>query len=137
MSSLKSQRHELVLRERANGCTFACIAAQLGVSPNRAKQIYAVAKRNQRRENDLLSGLSTRARNILIAVPFFPSKETISKAIESGELRLRKYRNCGKGTQEEICAWAGAKPPNVCPHCGQIIPETAAIASKQAPASST
>lgn len=74
-----------------------------------------------------LDGLGGRAKARLRGSGFV-NKESVIRAIKSGD--LKPLKGCGYGwvTHAEVCEWAGLPKPvktkrvPICPHCSKVIP---------------
>ena len=106
----EARAHEL----RTAGKTFSEIAADLSVSPGRARQIFENAarkiERHKNRASDPLYGLSVRAANCLLNRDL-DTRAKIIAAIASGEIAEKCHiRNLSRKTYVEVCTWAGVEP---------------------------
>jgi hypothetical protein len=134
-----SEREEAVLKwrdETDQKLPYRHIAARIGVSTHRARQIYLSAKQKLERSTDpywtQFKGLTGKEYAIL----FFQnigSREEGLKAFRDGRLKVFKsgawhndgVRGIGQKTYRRLAQWAGyeipprpPKKPKLCPHCG-------------------
>jgi hypothetical protein len=133
------EREELVVRlHEGERLTYAAVAAQLGCSADRVRQIYTNAKVRlkdyaQNKEESLLL-LPMRCRNLLERCKISSRKQTRT-AIESGQLAWHEHGRAivwkGRGLREVgwknwvvLNEWAGLPRPKserviTCPRCGE------------------
>ena len=118
------QLHDL---EKKN---FSQIGNSIGLSANRAAQLYKQAVRFIESRNDESFGLSVRALNVLNNANLRSKAEVIAKIDSEGPQFLKRYRNCGVQTASEILMWAKGEKlilpavktiVSACPHCGGLI----------------
>jgi hypothetical protein len=105
------------LRQRREGKTFAAIAAEMGVSRERVRQMTIQGERREEAlknaEASPLDVLSVRAKNCLLAEKYSsstgrdePTPQEVRAWLDSG--RLKKIPNMGKKSVQEVAAWLAA-----------------------------
>lgn len=91
-----------VLKQYRDGARKCDIARSLGLSPVRARQIIALAERNERRTISALDKLSTRSRNALMGFGL-TSVEAVRDAVIDG--RIDDVPNLGLVSVVEVKMW--------------------------------
>ena len=129
-----NSKYEMALAMRESGSTYREIGEALGVSPTRAQQIYARARRFDQESRKWYAGLPTMVSNAIVHFTLWPdptlvfqSKEQVKVAIECGDLALdtrdrsrkgasykgRTMHNIGTKGFEQLAKWCGASVPEV------------------------
>lgn len=107
----KQQRVYFLREEKA---TFREIGNVLGISSNRAREIYVQALHKIKLSEDPATrdfcALSMRACNVLWNYDLTTREKAIA-AIKAGAFEKKnRVRNCAEHTYRELCAWAGVTP---------------------------
>lgn len=132
-----------VMHLREQGMTYASIGRAMGLSRERAKQVYRDAREHLKdyatSGADALSLLPGRARKFLELFSL-TTRAAVREAVESGKLQWNEDRkrlifdgssprNYGWGVWVVVSEWAGlprpespSRPCVTCPHCGGKVP---------------
>ncbi|MCP5230680.1 MAG: hypothetical protein H6948_01055 [Zoogloeaceae bacterium] len=112
-----NERQAKALQLREEGKTFKEVGEALGVSTERARQIFATAQRKKNAPRiTWTDGLEPKLANALIAARY-TSRDDVRAAVERGEIAVKNGRGTvpwiGPASVAEIRAWLGMESAEI------------------------
>ena len=101
---------QIVTDLRAKGWTYKSISLNLGMSRQRAHQIFQLAKQRQHAAALWTHGLSVRNITILGKLGI-TDKQEASEAIKSGRIRPLAFKNYGTKSYAQLINWLDEQHP--------------------------
>jgi hypothetical protein len=101
---------QIVTDLRAKGWTYKSISLNLGMSRQRAHQIFQLAKQRQYASTLWTHGLSVRNITILGKLGI-TSKQEAREAIKSGRIRPIAFKNYGIKSYSQLVTWLDEQQP--------------------------
>jgi hypothetical protein len=105
-----SESIQIVTDLRAKGWTYNSIANKLGVTRQRAHQIFLSAKQRQYASTLWTHGLSVRNITVLGKLGI-TDKQAAKEAIKNGTIRPLKWKNYGLKSYSQLVTWIDEQQP--------------------------